>query len=119
MITNTLKNVEVPENGDKTFSLDELREVSDIIPLTDNCWLCIHKMDELQVEFLLCQFSSSNIDDTNVRVSTIFEGCGPSGNLRELRHIHWGPDGGGYTFYLPGNAVIEALEKLKTYFDFD
>ncbi len=119
MITTFLVNVSTNDNEDKLYSLDELREITEVTDITQNCWLCVHKSDNLIVNFLLVQFAESEIDGVNTKVSVIFEGSGPSESLREARHIYWGPDGKGYTFYLPADAVIEALNKLKEYFDFD
>lgn len=119
MITEHIEAVEKDLNGDKLYLLDKLKEISEVTTVTNNCWLCIQKPDDLTIWFLLVQFVMSDIDGSNTKVSIIFEGSGPSGNLREPRHIWWGPDGNGYTFYLPAGAVIKALGRLKEYFDFD
>lgn len=115
-------------SGDALYSFDELKNVCDeVIELSDNAWLFLKKTafdpldqdskDNFNLSFLCCRCAFE--DGEGKRVQVIFQGDGPVASLREPRHIYWGPDGNGYTFYLPADAVIKALEHLKKYFDFD
>ncbi len=120
MITESLRDVYQEDSlacGDPLYLLDEIKQHAEVTKLTQG-WLCVRKPDDLHVEFLFCDFVMSDADDKNIRVNAVFEGSGPSGPLREPRHIYWGPNKEGYTFYLPADGVIEALTKLKEYFDF-
>ena len=120
MITESLKDVSVSKDGIQNFSLDELKEFCTTVePLPHGCSLCVFEKDELWIQFLLVEFHKSDLDEQHTRVTAVFEGEGTSGNLRECRHIFWGEKRDGHTFYLPAQAVIGALEKLKKYFDFE
>ena len=110
--------------GDPTYSLDELKaHAKELIEVTPGHWLALWTKDgetpaDGWLEFALFSFAMSDIGGKNTQVCLVFEGSGPTGSLRECRHIHWGPDKEGYTFYLPGTAVIKSLEHLQKYFDF-
>ena len=118
MITAILKDVIEEQGRDKSYSMDELRRVCEVTDVEGGCFLCVCRPDDLLVSFLLCEFESSKVDGTETRCTIVFEGEAPSGNLREMRHIYWGPDGCGYTFYLPTKSVVLALTKLNEFFDF-
>lgn len=45
----------------------------------------------------------------------VFRGCGPSGELRELRHTWWGEDG--YVHLPQGALIADAFAKLERWFD--
>lgn len=47
----------------------------------------------------------------------LFHGEGPSGNLRELRHTHWGHADDGYLHEPNGALIAAAFEALKRWFD--
>ena len=102
--------------GGKLYSLDELKTVAAVEGVGRDCWLATRERDGW-LDFLLGQFSMSNTDGSETRFHVVFQGNG-SIDMREPRHIWWGPDGNGYTFYLPGKEVRLALELLDKYFDF-
>ena len=50
----------------------------------------------------------------------VFHGGGPAGSLRELRHTYWGEaDNAGYIFYPNGKLIVDAIAKLRRWFDLD
>lgn len=122
MFVDRLENVRDATDGthpDPTYLLDEIKKISNkFYELHSNCYLAIVREDIL-VRAALFQFCSSNCDDTNCKVELIFECAGPSSNLRECRHSYWGPDRKGYLYYLPAKAIVQAINILSEYFDFD
>lgn len=93
---------------------DILKYYSEIHNFEDDI-LGINVREELHVDFAL--FDWSYEDESGSYYHRIFHGSGPSGSLREPRHIYWG-DEQGYTFFLPLSSVIKAFDVLKKYFDF-
>ena len=54
------------------------------------------------------------------KMERLFHGCGPAGCLRELRHSYWGEGGNsGYISCLNGKTIINALGRLREWFDLD
>jgi len=104
--------------GDPLYLLDEIKAIYPEVIKIDQCYIALNEKEHW-LDFALFQFSMSDGDGTNERVSLIFHGSGTTGSLREARHIYWGPNSEGYTFYLPGKTVIKALTYLQKYFDFD
>lgn len=121
--TEQLKNKDTNELGDSLYALSEIRQQStELINVHPAHWLALKfDKDSFWLKFALFGFSQSDLNSTeeNTKVYTVFEGEGPTGSLREMRHIYWGEDGKGYIFYLPGNAVIKSLEYLKKYYDME
>jgi hypothetical protein len=114
--------------GDPLYSLDEIKaKAVKVIDFGDS-YLALdtalsfddndeQNLYDCSLDFCFFNKVSSNIDGSNVRVTVIFCGNGPTGTLRELRHIYWGAKQSGYTFYLPLDDTIKALNELKAYFD--
>lgn len=100
------------------YPLDKFKESFEVIELKkDNAWLILKKED-FWFHFACVQFFMSDGDDTNVMVSVIFHGDGPSDVLRECRHTYWGdPSNSGYIFYPDGRIISAAFKELSKYFD--
>jgi hypothetical protein len=108
-------------NDEDAFPLKLIREYADeVIDIDRNHWLILkHHENDVTLEFGLFEFSyAQNEEDDDERVSKVFLGSGTKGSLREMRHIWWGAEGDGYTFYLDGSAVIKTFEYLRKYFDY-
>lgn len=107
--------------GDPMYSLAEIKKAAREVHEMEGCWLALdfEGEDDFHVSFALFQFGYQHGNDPDTRVGLVFHGVGCWGSLREMRHIWWGPDSEGYTFYLPGPAVIKALQHLQKYFDQD
>ncbi len=126
-----LKVIEVNHLEEPSYSLDEITKISnELIKLDGSCWLALkvttsfdddkaETLENCWMQFGLFRFVSAESDNSNTLVDVIFHGEGPTGSLRECRHIWWGQCGDGYTFYLPGQAVISALKELGKYYDFN
>lgn len=108
-----LTKVEQDFYDGKLYRLSEITAIFEVINIDDNHWLFTDTSKGHWIDFALMAFVSKDDDDTYV--STVFKGSGTV-DQREMRHV-WFGDGDGYVFYLPGDAVIKALEFLKTYFD--
>lgn len=115
---DTIKNDEI------VYSLDEIKEKStQVVDLEQGCYLALFQKEDHWLEFALFHFYCSDCDYNNITVNCVFSGEGTGTlkegefALREMRHIWWGEEG--YTFYLPGKAVIQALQHLQKYFDMD
>lgn len=66
--------------------------------------------------FAVLEFQEGLDDD--VKMSMIFYGEGPSGNLRECRHTYWGQDENeGYVSYPDGRIITDAFKYLSKYYD--
>lgn len=89
----------------KNFSVSSLGESKGFLITTDTSYLIIY--------FAVMEFYCS--DEKEILLNCIFHGSGPSGNLRECRHIYWGEEG--YTFYPNGILITEAFKKLSEYYD--
>jgi len=103
--------------GDPIFSLSRLKERFELIHIKTkqgSAWFC-HSKDLDWMRFSLFDYHSSS--DSDIGVSIIFHGMGPSNVLREMRHIYWGADGKGYTFYLNRDAVRKSMDILDKFFD--
>lgn len=105
------------------YSLSNLKEIAtEFIHLgNESHCLVVQVVDDFHISFGLFQFHHQS-GSSDEFYSCILLGNGPSGVLREMRHIWWNPDEldlemKGYTFYLPGESVIKALEYLRKYFD--
>lgn len=115
--------------GDPFYLLDEIKaKAIKLIEIDGNHWLALdttHPWDEkdpqnlhdCSLDFALFSFGMSEVDGKNTRVHLVFEGSGPTANLKEFRHTYWGPTREGYVFYLPIKATIKALEILSEYFE--
>lgn len=126
----SLKLIKVNHLEERLYSLDEIKKTADeIIEVDSNHWLAFknelsfhdEKPNDLQncsLAFALFEVAQCEGDDINTLVNIVFCGDGPTGSLREPRHMWWG-DEEGYTFYLPAKAVIKTLQILEKYFDFD
>jgi len=107
-----LSNESVADNP--VYSLNKLKENFVIEDLRCGVWF-IHDNNLDWLNFALVEWETETDDDTIVNF--IFHGCGTSDTLREMRHIHWGDDGKGYTFYLNREAVKRSMVILDKYFD--
>lgn len=78
---------------------------------------------EVFVSFVVVEWVSGPSDDPHGRrtmealYQPLFHGEGPSGNLRELRHTHWGHADDGYLHEPNGALIAAAFEALKRWFD--
>lgn len=112
-----IKKVKCYNDEDECYLYRDMeKHYKQVIELSGNCYLFLSIEDEFCMQFALMQ--NYGEDGDNIFLIRIFSGSGTRGSLREMRHIWWG-DEEGYTFYLPGKSVIEALTKLQEYFDFD
>lgn len=109
-------------NDDDVIDLKKIRaHYTTVEEIDQGCYFCLksHEPDFPIMEFGLFQFHTSWEEDEyeeKTLVNRIFSGSGTTQNLRELRHIWWG-DEDGYTYCIPGKAVIEALKRLEEFFD--
>lgn len=125
-----LKDIQKDEGihcGDPLYSLDEIKRVADEVrEVTEDNVLALKfekDNDGRLYGLTYALFSYAMRIDIKVRVALVFHGNGTTAPLYEMRHTWWGSsedqDSKGYTFYLPGKAVIKALEHLQNYFDMD
>lgn len=101
-------------HNDLTIYLLDEQVADERIRLTDSAWLLVHDDDGI-VEFAVFEFFMSDADGSNAQHTMLLHGSGPSGELRECRHIWWGEDG--YTFYLDFAVVEATLKELRRWFD--
>lgn len=75
--------------------------------------------DEVVVSFVVLEWVSGPSGDRTMPAlyQPLFHGSGPSGNLRELRHTHWGHADDGYIASPNGALIAAAFEALKRWFD--
>jgi hypothetical protein len=103
--------------GYTVYNLAE-QTATERIDLGNGAWLLMRDLDGLTLEFAVFQMLCCNASDGSPDEHTLlFHGCGPSGNLRECRHIWWGEDGDGYTFYLNFDLVERAFRELRRWYD--
>lgn len=99
--------------------------------LGNDAWLLVHE-DGIHIAFAVFVFcmgpvtgptDRSDIKPDPVKHTMLFHGSGPSGSLRECRHIWWGeredPEMRGYTYYLNFATVEAAFRELRRWFDGD
>lgn len=87
-----------------------------VVELKKDGRLAVLATDELRVSFVVFRFAAGTSDGSHPTLyERVFDGEGPSGELRELRHTDWGEDG--YLFYAPGALIADAFEKLKEWFN--
>lgn len=113
---------EVDDGGFKIYDADAVRAASSrCVDLDESGGLLVVDESESWVSFAVFEFHSGpstrdgQIVD-GVKLSAVFNGCGPSG-LRELRHTYWGENG-----YVPSprRALIsKAFDLLAEWFDVD
>jgi hypothetical protein len=88
------------------------------VPISETCFLFFRQEHESWLEFIFVEW---NYSDDKDYYRCIFHGCGASSlnleefSLRELRHMYFGEQG--YVFYMPGKALISAMQVLAKYFD--
>lgn len=108
-------------NGYTVYSLDEAKEKYEVRTLTDDSYLVLNRNrfgnNENWLDFAVLEFSYSDVDSTNVFLSCVFNGGGPTDILRECRHTWWGEDG--YVFYPKIEIITEGLKALEEFFDMD
>ena len=104
---------EIGLNEDVVYRVDKIPKDLKVIRLKRQGAIVFNLRDDLWVKFAVCSlaFTQDNID----YLSLVFQGEGPSDNLRELRHTYWGEDG--YIFYVNGIEITEAFAHLAEYFD--
>lgn len=119
-----LLNLLTPVDGDVTgrddtrlYAEPDIRaKATCVVELKQDGQLAVLALDELSVSFVVFRFAASTSDGSHPTLyERVFDGEGPSGDLRELRHTDWGKDG--YLFYAPGELIADAFEKLKEWFD--
>jgi hypothetical protein len=91
------------------------QDADERIDLGNDAWLLVRDVDGLTKHFAVFEFLAKS-DDTTEHIM-IFHGTGPSGGLRECRHIYWGE--GGYTFCLRFALVEAAFRELRRWYDGD
>jgi len=82
--------------------------------------------DGEHVEFAVFEWQGGPATDVSgaqveaARFRRVFEGSGPSGALRELRHTTWGEDDApGYLNSPSAKVIAEAFAQLRRWFDID
>lgn len=115
-----LPKPEMDHNKEPMYDLDGLKLRSDIEvqKLNENLYLVL-KFKDSWLDFAALEFSESDLNDKNVKVSVLFYGSGATGTLRECRHTYWGPLGDGYVFYPAAKNIASAFTALSKYFDLD
>ena len=113
----------ITNSDDDVFFLED-QKADELIQLAGaDAWLAIKKDGDLIVNFAVFDFfygpssPARTPDDRKTAYVMLLHGSGPSGNLRECRHIWWGEDG--YTYYLNFAVVEAALRELRKWFDGD
>lgn len=100
--------------------LDYLKASYSVREICEDGWLVLYREEDHQdwLHFAVMQFYHSDSDGSNIRLSCIFYGDGPT-SLRELRHTYWGNegDGSGYIFYPNKKIICSAFEALTEFFD--
>lgn len=106
-----------PTGSDYTlFRLDDQHAHERIRLADQDAWLLVRESDSI-VEFAVFEFHDSNTDGSKAHYMMLLHGSGFSGALRECRHIWWGDNGDGYTFYLNFKVIEAALAELRRWFD--
>lgn len=103
------------DQGDDVYSLNFLKNNYEVHEL-DEGYLVLEWHDpnsKSWLKFAALDFYCSNGSDINL--SLVFYGEGPSGDLRECRHTYWGEDG--YLFYPNKKVISSALTALSEFFD--
>jgi hypothetical protein len=94
------------------------QEATERINLGNDAWMLVRDLDGLTLEFAVFEMFALNCSDgTPDEHTMLFHGCGPSGALRECRHIWWGDEGDGYTFSLNFDLVERAFRELRRWYD--
>lgn len=100
------------------YSLDKALSRYEVRRIGEGYLVLNRDADGLWVKFAVLQFCCSDCHGGNVRLTCVFHGEGPSGNLRECRHTWWGDDGDeGYLFYPNGPIITKAFKELAEFFD--
>lgn len=107
----------ISHNDSWVYSLDKAKEKFEVAQVADRGWVVVKTDGPITIDFAVFEFSHSDADDSNIMMSHIFHGTGPSGGLRECRHTYWGENG--YVFFPDAEIISKALEFLKKYFDMD
>lgn len=108
-------------NGETCYAMEE--QLGEKIRIGRRAWLAVHEHTPDIVDFACFDFahgpaSPATQPEHNMEwYSMVFHGSGPSGGLRECRHIWWGDDG--YTYYLNFALVEQAFAALRRWFDGD
>jgi hypothetical protein len=94
------------------------------IDLGHDNWLFVKERDGLTLEFALFEYLSGPSTINGAEVGGLehimrFRGSGPSGSLRECRHIWWGERPDGYTHCLNFALVEAAFRELRRWYDGD
>lgn len=106
--------VEASNDHPPMYRGNDIREKADRVIELGGGLLAVNGSDDGWVEFSLFEICGS--DDT---CRHIFNGGGPSGSLREMRHTYWGSEEGreaGYVFSCPAKLIMLALEVLGRWF---
>ncbi len=110
--------VSLTGNGYTVYDLAE-QDATERISLGNNAWLLVRDVDGLTLNFAMFELLTGSISDgTPDEHMLIFHGSGPSGNLRECRHIWWGEEDG-YTHFLNFEHVEAAFRELRRWYDGD
>ncbi len=87
----------------------------ELIDLGGQAVLAVKVTDGLHVDFAVFDWLTTDGADHNHIM--LFHGSGPSGALRECRHIYWGESG--YVHFMNFAVVEAALRELRRWFDAD
>jgi len=114
---DSAKIEDIMGNDEEVYSLDKMKELStEHVELPSNGHLFYYReADGLHLNFFVGGFHTSDVDNKNVVIDKIWTGCGPTGNLRELRHSFFGENG--YIFYVNLDILEAASKDLRRYFD--
>lgn len=107
--------------GDALYIVAD-QNATERISLGNDAWLLVHVEDGVVVTFAVFEFCMGSATRNGVEVepmkhTILFHGSGPSGSLRECRHIWWGENG--YTYYADFALIEAALRELRRWFDGD
>lgn len=104
------------DNDEDAYLLDELKKSFEFKEFGRNLVIFHNEDDWISFAFFKWQQAEcTDVKDVyiNAQGELYWYGCGPSGNLRELRHSFFSE----YIFYLDTNFLIECSNWLKQYFD--
>ncbi len=105
------------DQEERIYPLDKIRQkLFEVRELGEGGYLVLNwDVNHSWLDFAVLEFCSSNADDTEVMLSCVFHGGGPSDVLRECRHTHWGEEG--YLYYVNGRLITLAFQALSEFFD--
>lgn len=112
---------ETPEScvgGGTTYLLSLIREKYKVTKIIGGFFVL--NDSDLWHKFAVLSYVGGFIVDGGVELTEgacVFNGEGPSGNLRECRHTFWGQEDDGYIFYPDGRLITAAFACLSEFYD--